>query len=238
MIHWILDDCISLDENDHQILSSSHNHVSTQTMTTYHPRAAIIRHASGDRQDISSKNISEEIIPVSSRIQRRSRCFKPKEIRLPSPCLHQKTNDQQFQTIASRRSQSVECLALPTLGEKLTDDSGAGDLDATPTTTSVSSTSYEMVPVFGFPQTAVVLIANRYQFDSTKVHEYRMKNRKNFFKSSQPTRRNTNNNLTPTKSDNIFTRLIRVLKPSMIDQMSIDPIIRHHSSFDVTNEND
>jgi hypothetical protein len=238
--------CVSDEDNNHQI-SSPHSQVSTQTTTTFSPRAKVITHRFGNTHNTSSEDISQETIlfsSESSRVPRRYQCFNSKQIRSPSPCPFRKTNDQQAKTIASRRSQSIECISLPVLGGTLTDDSGAGDLEpvTTPTPKSTMPATYDIVSVFGVPPTTVALMTNRYDFDITKVEEFRNRNRrkplKPPFKSPQTIRRNTNASSPTTRSNTIFTRIIRVLKPSTTHHIPIEPMIRHHSSQDGTNEND
>jgi hypothetical protein len=240
----VLEDCISLDGHHSSILSA-HNHVSTQTSTTFPPHAIVVTHTFRNTDNISSEDICQETTVFTSQSHQtphRYRCFKPKQIRSPSPSPYRKINDQQSGSIASRRAHSVECLSLPKLGETLTDDSGAGDLEAVPTPKSALCNGYDMVPVFGLPPKSVALMTNRYNFDPSKVEEYRRKKRRNFlkspFKSVQPVRRNTINDSATIKSEKIFSRIVRAIRSPSTNQISTEPIIRHHSSQDRTDEDE
>jgi hypothetical protein len=236
-----LDDCISLDDHTHEITSRVNN-VSTQTTTTFLPSDNIITKICCNRHDTSSEDICQEKRPFSSqtsRIPRRNQYFGPTKIRSPSFCPYRTLNDEQPEAIASGRSQSVECISLPKLGLTLTNDSGTDDLEPVPTPTPAKCAPYEIVPVFGLPQRTIALMTNRYDFDPTKVEEFRVKKHKlqlpfNKKKSPNPARRNTTDNSITKKPTGFASLWTRRVTPSSTQQNRSEPMVRHHSSQDGT----
>ncbi len=119
-----------------------------------------------------------------------------------------------------------------------------------PTVTSTQPLHFEVVPIFGQDE-VVALMANRYEFDQTKIDEYLRRKRKNFPKSifskqSPPTTEtrldnngaSTNITKSPTKKSSSILQLFRrKSKQSSTDEIFIQPIVRHHSSQAGRNEN-
>jgi hypothetical protein len=257
IISFFFKDCISDDEYNHQISSSSIN-TSKQTITTQ-CQHNIITINTGSDDDDDNNNISSETIdqnsnfisPQSSSAASNYRYFSCEKYRLPSPSPCRKAEERQHISTTLRPSCSLNDLSHSSLQEKLTGDSGTGDsVEHLPIVTSTQPLHFEVVPIFGQDQ-VVALMANRYEFDQTKIDEYLRRKRKNFpkslfFKQSPPTtetRRENNGastNITksPTKkSSSVFQRFRRKSKHSPTDEIFIQPIVRHHSSHVGSNEN-
>jgi len=115
-----------------------------------------------------------------------------------------------------------------------------------PTETFAEPLHYDIVPVFGQPM--LVLMANRYEFDPAKVAEYRSQKHPIigplFGKPARPvseaTPKSSKRNSTDSKksSSNSILHFLNPFKSSKNNQTSFEPIIRHHSSHHIPEEND
>lgn len=239
--------CISDDEYNHPI-ASLHSATSKQTTTTECQHNIITIDTCVDDDDnnnTSLENVSRNtslLSPEFCRSPCRYQHFNNKIPRLPSPGPFRKPNEQQYISTKMRQSCSHEDLSHLSLQEKLTGDSGMGDLVEYPIGTSTQPLHYEVVPVYG-QEGVVALMANRYEFDQAKIDEYLRHKRKNFLKSLftkeshstkettlPPSGGNTNLKSSSTKSNSFLKRFRKSFQHAPIDEFYIEPIVRHHSS--------
>jgi len=143
------------------------------------------------------------------------------------------------------RSYSLETISFSPLRETTTDDSGTGDsVIHLPAETTAEPLHYEIVPIYGQPM--VALMANRYEFDPTKVAEYKLRKRiipgplfgksgHNALETTPKPNRQTSNE--SKKSPNLVSRLLRKFKSSPTNEIPWKPMVRHHSSSDIIDGN-
>jgi hypothetical protein len=138
------------------------------------------------------------------------------------------------------RSHSADSVTFRPLHETTTGDSGTGDsIIQVPTEISAKLPHYEAVPVFG--QSRIVLMANRYEFDPAKVAEYLPQKPTIPGSISGPSltleRRPEFSSSQSKKPNKILSLLLKPFKSSPTHETYITPLIRHHSSHTLVDDN-